>query len=204
MGKRIVVLDDTTGIETAQPAGQLLDVNGNIIFSTSPVVSAANYLVWGNNIAGSAPAISTAGASTDINVNVTPKGAGLLTVNGVQVLLTSGSVTVTGKRIVPRTVVTASTATLSPGPGSGDCYTVTALAVNMAINASGGFSNGEKMAFRFKDNGTSRTLTWNAFFRALSGITLPTATTISKWHYVWVEYNGDDSLWDVRDVKVQA
>jgi hypothetical protein len=35
-------------------------------------------------------------------------------------------------------------------------------------------------------------------------VTLPTATTISKWMYVEAEYNSTDTKWDVVDVKIEA
>lgn len=36
------------------------------------------------------------------------------------------------------------------------------------------------------------------------GATLPTATTISKWIYIPVQYNATDSKWDVFAASVQA
>jgi hypothetical protein len=55
------------------------------------------------------------------------------------------------------------------------------------------------MIFRFKDNGTAQSLTWTTgsskAFRAV-GITLPTATVVSKTLYVGCVYNSADSRWD--------
>lgn len=77
----------------------------------------------------------------------------------------------------------------------------TALADNLTINAptmtgGGTILDGMKIMLRIKDNGTSRTLTWNAIFRAI-GVTLPTTTTISKTLYVGCIYNSTDTKWDV-------
>jgi hypothetical protein len=77
----------------------------------------------------------------------------------------------------------------------------TAQAGALTINADAGTpSDGQKMLFRFKDNGTARALTWTTgsskSFRAV-GITLPTTTVISKTLYVGCVYNSADARWDV-------
>jgi hypothetical protein len=59
------------------------------------------------------------------------------------------------------------------------------------------------LRLRFKDNGVSRTLTWNAIYRAI-GVTLPAATTAGKWMYIDMVYNSADTKWDVTDVKIEA
>ena len=48
---------------------------------------------------------------------------------------------------------------------------------------------------RIKDNGTARTLAYNAIYRAI-GITLPTTTVISKTLYIACIYNAADTKWD--------
>lgn len=90
---------------------------------------------------------------------------------------------------------TASSATPTPSAGTNH-YTVTALAANATFGAPAGTpTDGQKLVVRVKDNGTSRTLAWNAIYRAV-GITLPTATTISKTLYVGFIYNSADTKWD--------
>jgi hypothetical protein len=84
--------------------------------------------------------------------------------------------------------------------GSYDQYAATAQAGALTINADAGTpSDGQKMIFRFKDNGTAQSLTWTTgsskAFRAV-GITLPTATVVSKTLYVGCVYNSADSRWD--------
>lgn len=92
----------------------------------------------------------------------------------------------------------ASTATPTPiGSSFQNFYTLTALATNATIAApSGTPTNLNRLIIRIKDNGTARTLAYNAIYRAV-GITLPTTTTISKTIYLGCIYNSADSKWDV-------
>ncbi len=87
---------------------------------------------------------------------------------------------------------TASAASLTPA-STGEVYAYTALASNLTINAPTGATDGSKLMFRFRDDSTSRTLTWNAVF---NGPMLPTATTVGKTHYIGVMYNSSTSKWD--------
>lgn len=117
---------------------------------------------------------------------------------------TSDTQTLTNKRIDPRVVSAASAASLTPSIGTADIYAYTALAAGLTINAPTGTPlDGDKLIFRFLDNGTSRSLTWNATYTAI-GVTLPTATTISKTTYVGCIYNANNTRWDVIAVTTQA
>jgi len=78
-------------------------------------------------------------------------------------------------------------------------YDVTALAENAIFGApttNGTLYDGQKLIIRIKDNGTARTLGFNAIYRAI-GVTLPTTTTISKTQYLGAIYNSADTKWDV-------
>lgn len=98
----------------------------------------------------------------------------------------------------------ASNATPAPNAGSYDQHNVTAAAANMTVGApSGSPGDGQKFIFRFKDNGTARTIAWNAIFRAV-GVSLPATTVISKTLYVGCIYNSADSKWDVVAVGLEA
>jgi hypothetical protein len=73
----------------------------------------------------------------------------------------------------------------------------TALAANATIAApTGTATNGNKLIIRIKDNGTARTLAWNAIYRGI-GVTLPATTVISKTLYLGARYNSTDTKWDV-------
>ena len=96
--------------------------------------------------------------------------------------------------------VSTATSDTTPDPtgdGVSNFYTLTALAGNATVSApSGTLTNGNRLLIRIKDNGTARTLAWNAIYRAI-GVTLPTTTVINKTLYVGAIYNSADSKWDV-------
>jgi hypothetical protein len=107
-------------------------------------------------------------------------------------------------RIDPRVTSTASGTSLTPDISTTDIYAYTALAANLTINAPIGTPlNGNKLIFRILDNGTTRTLTWNATYTVI-GVTLPTATTANKTVYVGCIYNTANTRWDVIAVTTQA
>lgn len=127
-----------------------------------------------------------------------------LTVGGVPIVTTTGTQTLTNKRVNPRVVSSASAATLTPDISAADQYNYTALAVDLTINAPTGTPvDGNLLIFRLLDNGTSRNLTWNATFTAI-GVTIPTATIANKTTYVTTIYNANNTRWDVVDVVTQA
>lgn len=99
---------------------------------------------------------------------------------------------------------TTSASTITPTGDTSDQYNVTALAANATIAApSGTPKNGQRLILRIKDNGTARTLTWNAIYRSV-GAPLPSTTVISKTLYVDMVYNTADTKWDVMDVMLEG
>lgn len=98
----------------------------------------------------------------------------------------------------------ASTASLTPDSDANKLEAIRSLAANLTINAPSGTPvDGQSLIIRIEDNGTSRTLTWNAVYEVV-GVTLPTATTISKKIYVGCIYNAANSVWDVVAVNQEA
>lgn len=97
-----------------------------------------------------------------------------------------------------------SSSTPTPDFAAYDQYLLTALAANATFGSpTGTLSDGMKRIIRIKDNGTARTLSWNAIYRAI-GVTLPSTTVISKTHYVGMVYNAADTKWDVLAVGAEA
>jgi len=123
--------------------------------------------------------------------------------------LVDGSLDMNNNRILnsvvnPSVQETTSTATFTINADEETNGVLTAMSANTTIASPTGTPvQGQKLIYRFTDDGTSRTLTWNAIFRAI-GITLPTATTASKLLYVGCLYNSTDSKWDVIAVKEEA
>lgn len=84
----------------------------------------------------------------------------------------------------PQSVTT--TATLTPTSGN-NIVVITALAGNVTIDApTGTFLDGQAFRIWIKDNGVSRTITWNATYTAMD-FALPTATVAGKWMELQVE-----------------
>ncbi len=117
---------------------------------------------------------------------------------------TTDTQTLTNKRTDPRVISAASASSLTPDISAADQYCYTALAANLTINAPTGTPvNGNKLLFRFVDNATPRTLTWNAAFKAV-GVALPTTTLASKTVYIGCIYNSATSKWDAVAVSQEA
>jgi len=104
---------------------------------------------------------------------------------------------------VKRTVTVASSAAPTPDADVTDIYTITALAENATIGSPTGTpTNGQTLIYRILDDGTARTLAWNAAYVAI-GVTLPTTTVVSKYLYVGCMWNSTSSKWDVLAVNQQ-
>ena len=117
---------------------------------------------------------------------------------------TSDAQTLTNKRIDPRVSSTASSTTPTPNADTDDVYILTALAGNATFGAPTGTPvQGQRLLIRIKDNGTARTLAYNAIFRAI-GITLPTTTVINKTTYIGCVYNSTDTKWDCIATTTEA
>jgi hypothetical protein len=104
------------------------------------------------------------------------------------------------------TVSSAVSGTISPDAALFGVYIRTAQSASLTINAPVNTAvaiDGHMLRFRLKDNGTSRAITWNAAFRAI-GVTLPTATVVSKTTYVTCLWNAADAVWDVISVQTEA
>lgn len=222
---------DHTLINGGSPSlASIKDTNGNNAVVLNAVASAVNWLQVSNAATAGVPGVVAAGGDTNISMQIRAKGTGkirltdgasatkvaILDLSGLTtartiafpdadttLIATDVAATLTTKRINPRVTSTTSATTLTPTIATADMYAYTALAANLTINAPTGTPvDGNHLTFRFKDDGTSHTLTWNAIYRAM-GVTLPTATTISKTVYISARYNQAETVWDVTDVKQQ-
>lgn len=166
---------------------------------------------WGISISGNAATATSATSATSAgsvtnSLTVNNGGAGAAsgtTYNGSAARTISYN-TIGAQPAVPNVQSAASTATLTPDGDDNDICVLTAQAANLTIAApSGSPTQGRGMVLRIKDNGTSRTISWNAIYRAI-GVTLPTATTVSKILYVGMIYNSTDNKWDVTSIAQEA
>jgi hypothetical protein len=123
----------------------------------------------------------------------------------------AAAATLTNKTLIASTNVleeittTASSATPTPTGGSlRNFFTVTALAEEATFAApSGTPASGNLLTIRVKDNGTIRSLAYNAIYRAI-GVTLPTATVAGKTMYLGARYNSADTKWDIIAYSIEA
>lgn len=110
----------------------------------------------------------------------------------------SGTETLTNKRINPRSATIADAATITVASDSTDFYSITALAQTATFAAPTGTPvDGQKITVRVKDNGTARSLSWNAIFRGSLDLALPTVTIAGKTMYLGFIYNSADFKWDM-------
>lgn len=92
------------------------------------------------------------------------------------------------------TTTTAASGTLTIDVANTEFAERTALTATTTIETTGTAVNGQKLIIRLKDDGTSRSLSWNAIFVS-GGPTLPTATTAGKWTHLGFIYNSTNSKW---------
>jgi hypothetical protein len=191
-----------TTIYASSNSGSAVTFSGTVtVFVTYPSGRSVNLDASGNVSALGTIASGTWQGST---VAIAYGGTGASTLAGASIATYTGAETLTNKRIDPRVSSTTSTAAITPDISSFDQYAVTAQAVNLTINAPTGTPvDGNKLIFRILDNGTTRTLTWNATYTVI-GVTLPTSTTASKMTYVGCIYNAANTRWDVVAVTTQA
>jgi hypothetical protein len=76
------VLATSPSITTPRVITSIDDTNGNELLRVTAVASAVNELTLANAATGGSPLLSTTGGDTDINLTITPKGAGRLDLIG--------------------------------------------------------------------------------------------------------------------------
>lgn len=94
---------------------RILDTNGNEAVKVEVTASAVNEITLANAATGNGPAVKATGDNTDIDLNLTPKGAGLVKIGG-NALYPLGNQVATGSitnaealalRATPKTLVAA-------------------------------------------------------------------------------------------------
>lgn len=103
----------------------------------------------------------------------------------------------------PSIQTVTSAATVTP-TFTNDQVNITAQAVALALaNPSGTAVDSWGMIIRIKDNGLARAITYGTQYRAI-GVTLPTTTVAGKTLYLGLDFNIEDSKFDVFSVAQQA
>jgi len=175
------VAGDVTAIYTQGRVVRFSDGTTGVVSSSS--YSAPNTTV--NIISGTVPS-----TLSYVDIAIQPKG-------GMgNVVYTHLTQTLENKRVNKRVSSITSSPTPTPDADTTDMFVITALAENATFGApTGSPTQGQTLIIRIKDNGTARSLSWNAIYRAI-GVSLPTTTTASKLLYLGFIYNSTDSKWD--------
>lgn len=92
--------------------------------------------------------------------------------------------------------ITSSATPTPTGDGVDNQLYITALGVAATIAVpSGTPANGNTVLLRIKDDGTARTIAWNAIYKWY--VTKPITTIAGKHFYVSARYNSANTTWDV-------
>jgi len=156
--------------------------NGTVALGTQSLTMTGSIATTGSRV--------TKGWFTDLEVTNAP------TLSGVAIPSISSTNTLTNKRVTRRLITTnAPGATPTTNTDNVDIMNFTGLnaaITSMTTNLSGTPVDGDKIEFRFTDDGTARAITWGASFGATT-VALPTTTVISTMLRVGFEFNG--SIW---------
>lgn len=206
---QLVVISNTSGTNT----GDQTTVSGNAGTAT---VLASTRTIWGQNFNGSANVtgdltlgaqnLTMTGSLAATGARVTKgwftdiESTNVPTVGGTSLYATTA--TLTNKAVTQRVVTATDDATAVIDVAVTDVYELSAIANNTTFSFTGSPTDGQKFIVRYKDAGVSKTLTWTGFVAI--GITLPTATTASKWGYVGVVYNSAASAYHAVATTTEA
>lgn len=168
-----------------------ININGTV-GATTPATGAFTTI----SASGAITASTTIELGHATDTTLARVSAGVISVEGVTVPTISSTSTLTNKRVTRRlTTTNAPGATPTTNTDNVDIMNFTGLATaitSMTTNLSGTPVDGDKIEFRFTDNGTARAITWGASFGATT-VALPTTTVISTMLRVGFEWNG--SIW---------
>ena len=175
----VVRFDSTTG--------KLVQNSGVIVDDSNNVSGVATLTTTGNIELGNAS-----------DTTISRSAAGVIAVEGVVIPSISSTNTLTNKRVTKRVATTnAPGATPTTNTDNVDIQTFTGLGTaitSMTTNLSGTPVDGDKLEFRFIDDGTARAITWGSSFASSGSVTLPTTTVISTTLRVGFEYSTIASL----------
>lgn len=160
-----------------------LNPGGRSSFQASADANAVNIVRVTGQPAGYPPLISATGTDTNVSLNLVPKNAGVVQANGVPVVTTSGTATLTNKTISGASnTITNLPASATPdaarlvrshGSSAGNWYKVFSFnpgavpyARHAAMYAVGGYSNGSAIIAVSVGNGAEGTISCSVEFIA--------------------------------------
>jgi len=165
-GSGSVVLATSPVITTPQ-IGQINDASAKAVTVFSSTASAVNWLTFTNSATLNGPTISSAGGDTNVDLNLSTKGTGVIKLNGVQAADISSAQTLTNKAIsggsntfsnIPNSALTNSSVTVNG--------TAIALGGSGTVTAAAGTLTGTTLAANVVSSslttvGTITSGTWN-------------------------------------------
>jgi len=211
-----IITDANVALQTWQ-----FDTTGNIILpGNTSSINYANGSPYGGSGSGSYGDSNVVTLLSAFGSNVISTSGNVNTGNIVTGTGTGGNIT--GVNIMSANVFIGDGGNLTNLPSSGlvvdsmtsganitasvndTQYNVTALAESATVTAPTGVAqDGQKLTYRIIDDGFPQALTWDPIYQVI-GVTLPTTTVSSKYVYVGVIYNDQDTTWDVVSVAQQA
>ena len=215
-GQQYTFINNSTGAVTVQPSGGVGTVTtmlggGWVAIVTATADAPTTTAHWTSMqvAAGTQGVFPASGSvtSTTNAVTLTNKtiALGSNTVSGTlaqfntavtdaDLVSLAGTETLTNKRITPRVVSVASSATPAINTDNGDVFNLTSLATNvtsMTTSLTGTPIDGQRMTIRVK-SAAAQTITWGASFASSGAAMLPTTTVAGATHRL-------DFLWDAAD-----
>lgn len=204
VGQDLTVRGDLALMSQAMPIG---GTTGQVLTKSSPADYDAEWTPAGvgdmqkiiydpQNINADAFDRANQTGTQDAATTITGLGTAAF-LDGSTLVTLSGTETLTNKRITKRVVSTTSASSIGPDANGQDIIAVTALATNLTINAPTGTpTDGQCIVIRIQDNGTARTLTWNAAYTSVVADDLRTTTIAGQpmyWEFMW---NASNSKWE--------
>jgi hypothetical protein len=195
-GSESVIYADNSGNPKWKNDGNAVQ---NVMLENSAITGATK-----TKITYDAKGLVTAGAdATTADIADSSNKRYVTDANLVVIGNTSGTNTGDQTFFNPRVQTVSSSATVT-AVSTNDIVTITAQAVGLTLaNPTGTFEEGQSLIIRVKDNGTARSITYGANFRAI-GVTAPTTTVISKTTYIGCIYNSTDTKFDIIGVCTEA
>lgn len=200
--KTLAANDGSNWTFASQAIGDLVYASSTTAFTRLAAVATGQVLVSAGT--GTAPAWSSAPLITTIDIGnadttLARAAAGDVTIEGVSILTTSNTKTVTNKRITKRVLSTSgpgATPTLNTDNYDAAHFTALATAItSMTTNLSGTPVEGDMLRIDFTDNGTARAITWGTSFEASGNVALPTTTVVNVRLDVGFVWNSVTSKW---------
>ncbi len=163
----------------------------NIAWYFNAVNATTNYAVY------AAGGLNYFGTTIDLghlsDTTISRASAGVIAVEWVAIPTISSTSTLTNKRITQRVASATDDATAVIDSDSYDEYYLTAIANATEITITGTPTVGQTIFIGLKDAWVSKALTWTGI--TALWVTLPTATTASKQHIIWLKYIGSTWYW---------